>query len=95
MGRAGPSQEKKTSNIVGFLVYLVYGLYFLYCGNTNLVLKYPVFTRNVAYIYIYMYIYIYIYIYMSEKKMFSCVLHTTNTLTYFEFPLFLKKKTNI
>jgi len=28
-------------------------------------------------------IYIYIYIYMS-KKIFSCVLHTTNTLTYFE-----------
>jgi hypothetical protein len=32
-----------------------------------------------------------IYIYMS-KKMFFCVLHTTNTLTYFEHFLFYKKK---
>jgi len=68
MGRAGPSQKKKTSNIVVFLVYLFYGfVIFLYCGNTNLVLKYPVFPRNVANIYIYIYIYIYICL---KKNMF-------------------------
>jgi hypothetical protein len=45
---------KTTSNIIGFLMYLVYGLYFLYYGNTNLVLKYPVFHEM-------------LHIYISEK----------------------------
>jgi len=65
-------------------VYLFYGfVIFLYCGNTNLVLKYPVFPQNVVNIYIY------IYICLKNKKIFSCVLHTANTLTCFERFLYI------
>jgi hypothetical protein len=38
----------------------------------------------VFFVYLFLWLFrVHIYIYMS-KKMFSCVLHTTNTLTYFE-----------
>jgi hypothetical protein len=84
MGRAGPS-PKNNNNIVGFSrVFNVYGLLFFYCENTNLVLKYPIFFMKCCK---------YMYVYMSEKtkKMFSCVLHTANTLTCFERSFYIKK----
>jgi hypothetical protein len=77
MGRAGPSPNK-TSEIVSSRVFILWFV-FLYCRNTNLVLKYSVFDEMLQ---------IYIYI------MFSCVLHTANALTYFEH-FSLKKNTNI
>jgi hypothetical protein len=86
--------QKQTSNIVGFLVYLVYGLYFFfYLWKYKSGIKIPGFsTKCCKYIYIYIYIYIYL---INKKKMFSCLLHTANTLTYSEFPFLYIKKINI
>ena len=71
----GPSwtqPKKKTSNIVGFLMYLVYYFFILWKYKSSI--KIPGFSMKCCK-----------YIYMSEKqKIFSCVLHTANTLTCFE-----------
>jgi hypothetical protein len=72
--------QKKTSNIVGFLVYLVYGLlFFLYCGNTNLVLKYPVFSMKCCK-----------YLYMSEKQkkyfLVCCIKNVFLCVAYGQYP---------
>jgi hypothetical protein len=74
MGRAGPS-PKKMSNIVVFLVYLFHGfVIFFILWKYKSGIKIPGFSMKCCK-----------YIYMSEKqKIFSCVLHTANTLTCFE-----------
>jgi len=58
---------KTTSNIVGFLVYLIYDLYFLYYGNTNLVLKYSVF-HEMLHIYIYVCVCVCVCVCVKNKK---------------------------
>ena len=46
---------------------------FLYCKNTNLVLKYLVFNKMLQ-----------IYIYLKKQKKKDVFMHTANTLKYFE-----------
>jgi hypothetical protein len=67
--------QKKTSNIVVFLLYLFYGfVIFFILWKYKSSIKIPGFSMKCCK-----------YIYMSEKqKIFSCVLHTANTLTCFE-----------
>ena len=77
--------QKKTSNIVVFLLYLFYGfVIFFILWKYKSSIKIPGFSMKCCK-----------YIYMSEKqKIFSCVLHTANTLTCFEcfFFIYIYKK---